>query len=89
MNAIFAKRIRNLMRKSGITIRELAASMNVTQKRVREVRADGRPPAHAKPTDTLWMQDWIIGINKAVDDREQLRLEVEAAERAAGWDPNP
>ena len=46
-----ASEIRRLMRRHGKTIAGLAASMNITQKRVREVRAKGvQGPAY--------VQDW-------------------------------
>lgn len=35
------REVRGLMRKHGVTVRDLAARMQITQKRVREVRAKG------------------------------------------------
>src|ERR1039457_2595156 len=55
MNMISASNIRRLMRVHHMTIRALAARMNITMKRVREVRARG-------VTGDCMCQDWLEGI---------------------------
>lgn len=45
----------HLMRKHKLTIRQLAAKMNITQVRVREVRSKG-------VTGQLYVMDWLEGI---------------------------
>lgn len=52
-----AAEVKRLMRAHGKTIAGLAASMNITQKRVREVRANG-------VTGYAYVLDWREAITK-------------------------
>jgi hypothetical protein len=85
-NLDFAKAVRRHMRRKGVTIRELAASMGVTMKRVREVRDTGKAPRVG--CSGLWMADWVAGINCAAADKATAAKETEtlAAHLDAGWD---
>ncbi len=62
---VFAQIIRRKMRKQGVTIRALASTMNLTMKRVREVRDHGTAPVWANASEHCWKQDWLDGINAA------------------------
>jgi hypothetical protein len=62
---VFAQIIRRKMRRQGVTIRQLATAMNLTMKRVREVRDHGTAPAWANASEYCWKQDWLDGINAA------------------------
>lgn len=67
MSAVFAQIVRRNMRREHVTIRALACAMNLTMKRVREVRNHGTPPAWANASSHYsgWMQDWLDGIDRA------------------------
>ncbi len=65
MSAVFAQIIRRKMRRQGVTIRALASTMNLTMKRVREVRDRGTAPVWANASEHSWKQDWLDGINAA------------------------
>ena len=47
--------IRRLMRRHGVTIRGLAATMNITLRRIRHVRRHGVTGSH-------YVMDWMEGI---------------------------
>lgn len=50
--------IRRMMRRHGATIRSVAAALQVTQKRVREVREKGI-------MGQGWIRDWVEAIERA------------------------
>ena len=50
--------IKRMMRRRRVTIKALAFQMQITQKRVREARAEG-------VRGELIVQDWLEGISKA------------------------
>ena len=52
MQTISGPLIRYFMKRQGVTIRDLAARMQITQKRVRQVRAEG-------VRDDLFVRDWL------------------------------
>lgn len=54
-NSLTGAQIKALMRTHSVTIRQLARSMRITLKRVREVRAKGI-------SGKLWVQDWTEAI---------------------------
>jgi len=65
MSTIFAGIVRRRMREESVTIRALASTMNLTMKRVREVRNNGTPPVWANASEHCWKQDWLDGIRRA------------------------
>lgn len=66
-NLAFGADVRSRMRKAKVTIRDLAAEMGVTMKRVREVRNYGTPPPD--PVSAGWRGDWICAIADAARRR--------------------
>lgn len=61
MSTVFGAVVCRKMAAGHVTIRELATHMRVTQKRVREVRDAGSPPAWC--TSSVWMFDWLEAID--------------------------
>ena len=72
MNRTFAMVIRRRMREENVTIRALAAAMQLTMTRVREVRNTGKAPVWANASERFWMLDWFDGIKRASISGKEL-----------------
>jgi hypothetical protein len=75
MRILTGSDVRSLMRKHGWTIKALAAAMGLTQKRVREVRADG-----VRGPDSVW--EWDHALAKPGPKGAVRRAELPASPTA-------
>lgn len=74
---ITGRELTSLMRSNRITIRELSGRMQITQKRIREVREGGL-------TDLYAIRDWVEAITGSDPGRLDCRWDVVAAISADG-----
>lgn len=74
------RQIVRLMRKHGVTIRDLSQRMGITQKRIRAIRTDG--------LDGMAAMDWQEGIQGGLTPRQRAQWRVYRRQWVAdnGWD---
>lgn len=82
MNHVMAMQIKRAMRRERITIRQLAARMGVTMKRVREVRDTGAPPPWANASEHCWKWDWFRAIDQIKESRNAGQVAAQLEELA-------